>query len=129
MIDRESVIRELTQHIARADYIETDWMDCVSVPMLRGALELLKEQGPRVLTQEEVKRLQSLKDGAVWIETFGGAVFPALPEISASHISYFVAIPFNNYRSWVENEYYGKTWRCWSARQTDEQKEATPWME
>lgn len=42
MIDRESVIRQLTQHIARADYIETDWIDCVSVPMLRGALELLK---------------------------------------------------------------------------------------
>lgn len=70
---------------------------------------LLKAQEPRVLTLEEVKKLQSLKDGAVWIETFGGAVFPALPEILASHISYFVAIPFNNYRSWVENEYYGKT--------------------
>lgn len=22
---------------------------------------------------------------------------------------------------------YGKTWRCWTARPTDEQKEAAPW--
>lgn len=44
MIDRESVIRQLTQHIARAENIENDWMDCVSIPMLRGALELLKKQ-------------------------------------------------------------------------------------
>ena len=22
---------------------------------------------------------------------------------------------------------YGKTWRCWTSRPTDEQREATPW--
>lgn len=43
MIDRESVMRQLTQHIARAENIENDWMDCVSIPMLRGALELLRQ--------------------------------------------------------------------------------------
>ena len=46
MPDRESVIRQLTQHIARAENIETDWIDCVSISMLRGALELLKKQEP-----------------------------------------------------------------------------------
>lgn len=88
---------------------------------------LLKAQEPRVLTLEEVKRLQSLKDGAVWLEMWRGAVFPALPEILLSNISYFVAIPFNGYRSWVENEYYNKTWRCWSSRPTKEQMEEAKW--
>lgn len=52
MIDRESVIRQLTQHIARAENIENDWMDCVSIPMLRGALELLKKQEPILLENQ-----------------------------------------------------------------------------
>lgn len=29
----------------------------------------------------------------------------------------------------MENEYYGKTWRCWSAKPTEEQREATPWQD
>jgi hypothetical protein len=28
---------------------------------------------------------------------------------------------------WYKAEDYGKTWRCWTARPTDEQREATPW--
>lgn len=90
---------------------------------------LLKEQEPRVLTLEEVKRLQSLRDGAVWLESWSGVVYPVLPEMSLPNITYFVAIPFNAYRSWVENEYYSKTWRCWSARPTDELREAVQWQE
>lgn len=91
--------------------------------------ELLKRQEPRVLTLEEVKKLQSLRDGAVWLETWSGVVYPVLPEMSLQNVTYFVAIPFTTYRSWVENEYYGKTWRCWSSRPTDEQREAVPWTE
>ena len=29
---------------------------------------------------------------------------------------------------WRSDE-YGKTWRCWTSRPTDEQMEATPWAE
>lgn len=29
---------------------------------------------------------------------------------------------------WYRLNDYGKTWRCWTARPTDEQREATPWM-
>lgn len=111
------------------------WTDGEKIPTddLIDAFELavkaLDETEPRVLTLEEVKRLQSLRDGAVWLESWSGVVYPVLPEMSLPNITYFVAIPFNAYRSWVENEYYSKTWRCWSARPTDEQREAVPWME
>ena len=90
-------------------------------------LDILKKQEPRILTLEEVKNLQSLKDGAIWLEMWRGAVFPALPEMLLSNISYFVAIPFDDYRGWVRNEYYGKTWRCWSSRPTKEQMEEVKW--
>lgn len=60
MIDRESVIRQLTQHIARAENIENDWMDCVSIPMLRGALELLKAD--QTYLQKLTERLQRIAD-------------------------------------------------------------------
>lgn len=36
------------------------------------------------------------------------------PSITAAKISY-------------SSENYGRTWRCWTSRPTDEQREATPW--
>lgn len=125
MIDRESVIRQLTQHMARADYIETDWMDCVSVPMLRDALALLREQEPRVLTYEEADAIaHQTEETAIYLER-------------KSHKSLYAAIAGDTQGrvpniSWLgkERNYqdeYGKTWRCWSARPTDEQREAVPW--
>lgn len=63
MIDRESVIRQLTQHTARAENIENDWMDCVSIPMLRGALELLKTD--QYYLQKLTERLQDIADIAI----------------------------------------------------------------
>lgn len=89
--------------------------------------ELLKAQEPRVLTLEEVKKLRSLYDGAVWLETCADILFPVLPEMSLQGSTFYVAIPFVGYHSWGDNKYYGKTWRCWSSRPTDEQREAVPW--
>lgn len=88
--------------------------------------ELLKEQEPRVMTLDEVKNLRSLHDGAVWLEVLSG-LFPALPEICMPNITFFVAIPFDHYRGYFDNEYYGKTWRCWTARPTNEQRGAVKW--
>lgn len=112
MIDRESVIRQLTQHIARADYIETDWMDCVSVPMLRGALALLKAQEPRVLTLDEFMahwKLPPQERPPIWEEW-------KIDKGKGSWKLYGRATGG-----------YGTLWRSWSARPTDEQREAVPW--
>lgn len=100
--------------------------ECVR-SILRDALELLKEQEPRVLTLDEVKKLESLRDGAIWIETIGKGLFPALPEITMSEIIFFVAIPADHYRFYCENKWYGKTWRCWTYKPTDEQRKAVKW--
>ena len=131
MIDRKKVCKGLYAH---------GYKDCKSCPywgsgphgsseckdLAREALSLLREQEPRVMTLKEVKNLQSLRDGAIWLEALSG-LFPALPEICMLNTTFFVAIPLNNYRGHFDNKYYGKTWRCWTARPTDEQREAAKW--
>jgi len=126
MSDQKNLIADFEKAIRNA-YAQ-DWY-FVDLTVENGfkILDILKKQEPRVLTLDEVKGLQSLKDGAVWLEMWRGTAFPALPEMLLSHISYFVAIPFNSYRGWVRNEYYGKTWRCWSSRPTKQQMEEVKW--
>ena len=128
MIDRESVIRQLTQHIARADYIETDWMDCVSVPMLRGALTLLKEQEPKILTLEEVKKLSD-HDVAYIETTISSFVNPAIYQPENGNDDYACVVS-----TWLKSGFYawntyGKDWRLWTHKPTQEQMEAAPWQE
>ncbi len=137
MFDRKYVIEALENCSApdgkckNCPYVQCESFECSKSKypddLVREAIKLLKEQEPRVLTLDEIKKLQSLRDGAVWLEVWRGVAFPALPEILLSNITYFVAIPFNHYRSWVEDEYYGKTWRCWSSRPTKQQMEAVKW--
>ena len=139
MIDREKVIAHLDDLRQFADVdvhpvVSPENWDiystlCDYIDQIKEEVEtLLKEQEPRVLTLEEIKKLQSLRDGAIWLETFeDNVVYPALPEISLQNVTYLVAIPFRDYRDWLNNEYYGKTWRCWTSHPTKEQREATPW--
>ena len=47
MKSREDVIRGLNEEVKRADYIDTEYLDCVEVSVLRDALALLKQQGPK----------------------------------------------------------------------------------
>lgn len=85
-IDREVVIRELTQHIARADNIE-DGLDGlrISVPMLRGALELLKAQEP-------VKPVPAINDVGDW---WCGNCYQSVVGEEELDVSGLVPIKFN----------------------------------
>ena len=85
-----------------------------------------KSREPRVLTLEEVKHFQSQRDGAVWLEALSG-LFPALQENTTPNTTYFVAIPLKGHHGYVDNKWYGKTWRCWSAKPTPEQRKAVKW--
>ena len=88
------------------------------------ALALLKAQEPRVMTLEEVNALdwdycyleQERLPGKEYRGMLGKYIMTCVtwPSITAAKIS-----------SGAEN--YGRTWRCWTERPTDEQREATPW--
>ena len=90
------------------------------------ALELLKAQEPRVMTLEDLQKIASIRDGAVWLET-GAGLMPAFMEFAMKDITFFVAVPLTGYRQFFENDWYGKTWRCWTSRPTDEQRQAVKW--
>ena len=85
------------------------------------AFALLKAQDPRVMTLDEAE-----KADICWIERRSGiieacrvAVSPNQKKVTIGRISMSpIHVPLEN---------YGRTWRCWTSRPTDEQWEATPW--
>lgn len=131
MVDRETVITHLTiihtwAAFARerdlqfftAKHLEdiAEWTD--------DALALLKEQEARVMTIEEVKafdweycyleeeRLQGKEYRAVCGDyALTCITWPCVTSMRIQH----------------GDESYGKKWRCWSAKPTDEQRQEVKW--
>ena len=98
------------------------------------AVKALEEQEPRVLTLEELMSLNGT-DHFVWLEDNGGYTIDggyALYDCYAEVTAYRNNVELNIFGSEVEfepdNEEYGKTWRCWSAKPTDELREAVQWQ-
>lgn len=99
-------------------------------PLMRDALEALKAQEPRVMTLEEI---EDALDTVVWVEE------PQVENLADryglleaySHKAGFVDIFFGFSDPPVTDRYYysdyGKTWRCWAYRPTDEQRKAVKW--
>ena len=86
--------------------------------LMRDALELLKEKQPRLLTLEEVKYAE-----VVWNEY--GSVDGYVEYMSLDRIT-DDGYRFNN-GMYFEPSEYNESWRCWSARPTDEQMQETGW--
>lgn len=98
--------------------------------LLRDALSLLKAQEPRVMTLEEI---EDALDNVVWLDIPGAENladgFSLIMAYSRKYGFVLLDSPFGDNPSQDRFEYtdYNKTWRCWTARPTDEQREATPW--
>ena len=90
---------------------------------------LFKAQKPRVMTLEEVKKHDN-QNGCVWFElpTYNADAAFVLKEddFMTQVISPYILGEPINHGYWT-NSNYGKNWRCWTSRPTDEQREATPW--
>ena len=100
-------------------YIKEDCPQAVA----RDALELLKEREARVLTLEEVTG-----GDECWFEfrpapvgRYADCYMNNNPEYTSA---YFTG---KSTSSLFSNKDYGKDWRCWSARPTDEQRKAVKW--
>jgi len=99
-------------------------------PCCERAVALLKEQEANILT---VNQLEDALDTVVWLET---PVSENLADgysliMAYSHkygYMYFES-PFGDNPSQDILEYseYGKSWRCWNKRPTDEQRQAVKW--
>ena len=142
MADREKVIvglAEISEHMRQVAEKSED-------PMLRGmfdywhemaegALTLLREQEqvkrhPRVMTLEEV---QDALDTVVWLDdgdenTSGNyALVEFVSYNGAMTAVWFKLMDRAAGQQRRHYESYGKRWRCWDIRPTDEQRKAVKW--
>ena len=131
MTEREMVLKGLRclsnpfDEERDCDNCSYDFCSCV-LDVTADALELLKEQEPRVLALSEIN-----KNSFVWYEnkTYS-KLFPALVAYCQSiTLHYFIVedILFDVGTYMPENVHYGKSWRCWNYKPTDEQRKAVKW--
>ena len=85
----------------------------------------LKAREPRVLMVEEVVLLK--QNDVVWLEDYNKK--DVIPAIVSRMGPMVICIEFALSDRFISVGYddYGKRWRCWTSRPTDEQREATPW--
>jgi len=100
--------------------------ECVEL-LLKDALSLLKEQEPRVMDADEIV-LSADPSKWLWVERKGDYCAEAFK--SGKTISGLIAFDSETPCAFLYCERpdeYGKTWRCWTSRPTDEQKEKVKW--
>ena len=142
MTDREKVIKGLecckpimTQYglgacdacpYDRASIPEYGICDCL-FSLLTDALDLLKAQEPRVMTLEEIQ--QSLRGGdtAFLLDVEDRLLIWTLYMAYNARTNCIVLRDDTDDVHVLRMEDYGVTWRCWTARPTDEQREAEAW--
>lgn len=102
---------------------ECDYQSCFPrcwITLASDALALLKAQEPRVMSLEEVQR----SDSPIFVEginNYGQWGLVVDEFLSTFHET---LKPEGTEILFIE---YGKTWRCWTSRPTNAQREATPW--
>ena len=106
------------------------------IQVVTEAIALLKAQEPRVMTLEEVKEkigsgecvfTECEKEGQ-WMR-YGDARL-SVDQGDSCRIAFLISRCGDDpYVRWwmIYYENYNKTWRCWSHKPTDAQREATPW--
>lgn len=133
MVDRGKVIYSIERCICHVPDACRDcaydagypYNECVEM-MLKDALSLLKAQKPRVMTLDEVHEMswdycyleeEVIKDKVLQIYS-GKYRIKCItwPSIASCTLTF-------------GDEAYGKRWRCWTSRPTDEQRKAEKWNE
>ena len=126
-VERQNENREAEQHWTnemRAASARARWLH-------EEITNVLKAQEPRMMMEGEVT---ASKEGTVlWVEERQGVtwnLFPLEIETSSTHpdtgTDYLFFITYHDIRKFECDE-YNRTWRCWTKRPTDAQREATPW--
>ena len=103
---------------------------CLEEAGFSAEVGLFKVQEPRVLTLEETEACED----SVWLEKNipeWEEPIPVLVNETNKYLDTFTSRSGWRFQGEKSRGYgeYGKTWRCWSARPTDEQREAVPWDE
>ena len=110
-------------------YDEKSYDECEK-ELMRDALSLLKAQEPKVMTLEEVKNSEVvyLEDYADPDDGVSPIIRPAINvEVKNGGIFMLDSISCEEGYIFSVDDDYGKFWRCWTSRPTDEQRKAVKW--
>jgi len=127
--DKRRVIEAIKHHIAERGYCrgcpyEESYAPDGDCAIFFDALAMLREQEPRVMTLEEVKAFDwdycYLEE-----ERLPGKEYRA---VCGDYALTCITWPcITSMRIQHGDDSYGRKWRCWSAKPTDEQREAVKW--
>lgn len=99
---------------------------------LKNAIEVLKAQEPRVMTLEELDRLQ--EDDVVFVEikpvrdlTCVSVELVRFIEKTQDPATQIELHTTDSAGLYMTRKTTDPNWRCWTSRPTDEQREGTPW--
>lgn len=78
----------------------------------------------RMLTLDEIKELR-----AVWVEDISRGIAPAIvfPNDSKNYSCVVADYDASDDNVWFDNAEYGKHWRCWLRKPTQEEMKEVPW--
>ena len=133
---RIKTIYWLNEEVKRAEYIDTDYLDCVDVNVLRDALELLKVQDNNdlIITEKDLDDYIDSYDGIarVWIQQ--KSIYPDRNYLFATSLQKrnhrrpedknFYCLEYEYY---LERNAIGKFWVVWKNKPTDDQRKAVKW--
>lgn len=125
MTEQEKVIEALQKEIDEATYPVRPRKFMFPLELAEQILALLKVQEPRLMTLEEVRDeaeyMYLEKHSETGSDLYGCA-------IRGDWDGYGIELLMGEYDTarerWSE---YGKRWRCWTSRPSDEQRRNTPW--
>lgn len=136
MSDRDKVIAGLNNIHAVACGLDVDqcYLNCISIKQLRALIDdataLLKAKAPRLMALEEVtaRRGEPAYLEAKSPKSYSGYVliYDVQTGMGITGVRIGVTRP-GHVTIWPAQNLYGIKWRCWTARPTDAQREATPW--
>ena len=136
MVDREKVINGL-EHCIGDNCSGDKWSKCEYSghgcidALLEDAIALYKAQEPRVMTLEEVQAF--CVDDVVWLEDKGKTnIIPGI--VRNRHLWPHSATMVTNFmrgdgcKVTADDDNYGKRWRCWTSKPSEEQRKAAEWQ-
>lgn len=130
--DRDNVIKGLKDIIDFFEVMSVIENRCNELKQeAEDAIILMKEQEPRVMTLEEVKRMKysticAVEQRSKIIKNIFNAEYDGIVTLGDKNFFDFGLYGDTSRYRRTEGG-YGKTWRCWTSRPTNEQREAVKW--
>lgn len=124
---RQDAIKQLEWYFNEDDGIAADEITKQAIGV---AINALKAQEPQILTLQELRKLAYLGDDeAVYVENNGeDDCYTGWAEPDGCRNDEVVLYSFGHGEEWLpNNDNYGKTWRCWDKKPSEEQQNSVAW--